>query len=191
MRRFLLALSVGFSVAVFAPSAWAGLLGSSIVLRYDYLVPGYSYDTLSVGAGVEVTCTGGGTGNANVCSALTAANQYIDIGDTSIAYSYVGTNPGGFNNVHPNGMTFQDLDPAGTILGVTLTTDIFGLDMTRVTFTDNSVSIDLGGLALGTSASFTLDLQTIPEPTALLPIVAAIGALGWTRRRYARYAAAP
>ena len=90
-----------------------------------------------------------------------------------------------------NGMTVQDLDPAGTILGVTLTTDIFGLDMTRVTFTDNSVSIDLGGLALGTSASFTLDLQTIPEPTALLPIVAAIGALGWTRRRYARYAAAP
>jgi hypothetical protein len=182
MRLFAAAIAL----ATLAAPAQAGLLGSNVTLRYDYLAPGFSTDTIAVGAGIEVTCTGGGTGNANVCAALTAATQTIDIGDSTIGYAYVGDHTSGFNNVVPNGMAFLGLDAAGAIVGVDLSTSISGLDGSRVSFTANSVTIDLHGLTMGTSGSFALALRTeAPGPATALLVLPALGALAAARRRRA------
>lgn len=164
--RLLLAVLFAAILLPTAP-ARAGLLGTTITLNYNFLVPAASTDSLLVTSGVEVTCTGGGTGNANVCGMLTAPTQYLDIGDTTIAYSYVGGTPGGFNPTEPNGMEFLDLDIGGPITSVLLSTGIAGLDLSRISFTATSVAIDMHGLGLGFSNSFTLTLVTVPEPAAL------------------------
>lgn len=163
----------------------AGLLGTTVTLNYNYQIPARTTDSLLVTAGVEVTCTGGGSGNANVCEMVTAANQYIDIGDLSIGYSYVGSQPGGFNVEEPNGMTFLNLDPGGPITDVLLVTGIAGLDMSRVSFTESSVSIDMHGLSLGFSNSFTLTLTAAPEPGTLAIFATGIAAMISFRRRSA------
>ncbi len=165
--------------------AHAGLLGTTVTLNYHYLIPARTTDSLLVTAGVEVTCTGGGSGNANVCEMLTAANQYIDIGDFTIGYSYSGSQPGGFNVDDPNGMTFLNLDPGAPITDVSLVTGISGLDMSRISFTGSSVSIDMHGLSLGFANSFTLTLTAAPEPGTLAILATGIAAMVSFRRRSA------
>ena len=164
-------------------AARAGLLGSNITIDYNYLVPGWSTDIVTVTAGVEISCLGGGSGNANLCAALIAPNQYLDIGDTSIGYSYIGTNNSGFNPVSPNGFTFRDLNLGGPIVAVGLSTDIAGFSTSRISFTDTSVTVELGGLAMGTSAYFTLDITAVPEPIGAAMLVGAVGGLLVLRRR--------
>ncbi|MEI7709963.1 MAG: hypothetical protein WCI94_00925 [Rhodospirillales bacterium] len=39
--------------------ARAGLLGSNITIDYNYLVPGWSTDIVTVTTGVEISCLGG------------------------------------------------------------------------------------------------------------------------------------
>jgi hypothetical protein len=165
--------------------AHAGLLGTTVTLNYNYQTPARTTDSLLITAGVEVTCTGGGSGNAAVCEMLTAANQYIDIGDLTIGYSYAGTLPGGFNVEEPNGMTFLNLDPGAPITDVSLVTGIGGLDMSRISFTGSSVSIDMHGLSLGLSNSFALTLTAAPEPGTLAILATGIAAMVSVRRRSA------
>ena len=172
--------------ALFQPApAHAGLLGTTVTLNYNFQIPARTTDNLLVTAGVEVTCTGGGSGNAAVCEMLTAANQYIDIGDLSIGYLYVGSQSGGFNPEQPNGMTFLNLDAGGPITGVSLVTGIAGLDLSRISFNESSVSIDMHGLSLGFSNSFTLTLTAAPEPASLAILATGIAAMLSFRRRSA------
>ena len=181
LRPTLLVAALFLSAAL---PAQAGLLGNNVTVDYNYLVPAYTTDVVTVTAGIEITCTGGGTGNANLCSALTAPNQYLDIGDSTISYQYTGSTNGGFNPVTPNGMTFHDLDVAGALVNVALVTDISGLTLSRVSFTDSTLTIELGGLSLGTSGGFTLTL-TVPEPGGLGVLATLLGGLGLLRRRRA------
>jgi hypothetical protein len=176
-------LAAGAIVGAPSPPAHAGLLGTTITLDYDYLIPAATTDTLLVGAGIEVTCTGGGSGNANVCQMLTAPNQFLDVGDLTIAYVYSGAAPAGFNPTSPNGMTLRDLNPGAPIVDVLIDTGIAGLDDTRVSFTPSSVSVYLGGLGLGTSNYFTLTLVTAPEPWSIGCLAAGLTSLIAIRRR--------
>ena len=169
--------------AALATPAQAGLLGQTITLEYNYLAPAATTDSILVGAGVEVTCTGGGAGNANVCTMLTAPNQFLDFGDTTIAYSYSGSESGGFNPVTPNGMTFANLNLGAPIVDVLIDTAIVGLDDTRVSFTATSVTVQMGGLGLGFSNYFILTPVTAPEPWSLGCLAAGLAALTATRRR--------
>src|SRR4051812_15065 len=97
-------------VAVSCTSAAADtLIGSNVTLTYTIgpntvlgNVTTVTTDTFSVTNGTEITCTGLGAGNANVCSLLTSANQYIDVGATTIRYDYINaTTPSSFLPAHP------------------------------------------------------------------------------------------
>lgn len=149
----------------------AALLGTDITV--DYQLAGATYtDVVTVGSGDEFTCPGA----QQICNALTAPTQTIDISDTSILYTYTG--PGAsFNPSTPNGITFSGFP----LTSYTLTSDIPGLDNSRVSSTANSITLNLSGLTLSSpTSSFRLDLQTsaVPEPSTFGLIAAAAVVLG-------------
>ena len=163
LNRTLAALAAaGFFAAT---SAHAGLDGKTITLRYDASGHPTTFDSLTVGNGVEVTCPG----SANVCALLTAPTQTIDFSDLAITYKYVG-NGNGFNSLAVNGFSFLDLNlgPGLAIGNVLVDTNIFSLE-TRVSFTANSVKVSMSDLAVtGPTSGFTLTLVAapVPEPAA-------------------------
>ena len=175
------------AASVFAGSGRAAsLIGTNVTLNY-FLSTLTTTDVLTVGSGTEVTCTGGGTGNANVCGILSAFDrQTIDIAALSITYAYSGAGSG-FNNLQPNGFDFENLNPGAPITGVSLTTNIPGLDSGRVTFTANSIQVDMHNLSLpGPLDSFTVGISAasaIPEPSGLLLAICGLSAFAVPRSR--------
>lgn len=162
MRFFLLAiLAVTFGMG----SARASLLSTDITLNYD-LNAVSSSDVITVTNATEVSCPGG----LNICSILTAPSQTIDIGAFSITYTYTG--PGAsYNAVTPNQFDFQNLNAGSPIVAVLLSTNIVGLDNSRLTFTGDSIQLRMTSLTLaGPQSGFTLELITadqVPEPSTL------------------------
>ena len=184
MRRLLLATTLILT----ATAAQANLIGTQVTLVYNFDYPGYvgptsTTDVFTAGAGIEAQCTGGGSGNANVCFMLSAPNQSVDFGASTITYTFTSTGlPGGFNPQPVNGFSFQTLDGDGPIGGYTLSTNIAGLDGSRISFTSSSIDLYMGGLALGFAGTFELTLQ-IPEPTTLGLLTVGMLGLRATRRR--------
>ena len=89
-----------------------GLLGSTVDVLYHYNDPSgplviETLDHVLVTAGTELSCPG----SAQLCGALSAPSQTVDIGDSSIRYDYVGQNgnTGGFFNVAVNTFAFESL----------------------------------------------------------------------------------
>jgi hypothetical protein len=160
MKSALLAVAV-LSVAGSIPGH-AGLIGTNVtvVATLDAM---QETDVVLVTNAVEITCPG----PFNICNILTAATQTFDIGDSTIMYNYSGGGAG-FNSTTPNNIQFENLNPGSPITGVTLSTDIVGLDNSRVSFASNSVEVDYHGLQLQAPTQFfTLTLSTAtPEPTA-------------------------
>ena len=162
----------------------AGLLGSTVDVRYDY-VDGpavfHTLDSVVVTAGIELTCPG----SAQICNVLSAPTQTINIGDNSIRYEYVGAGAG-FGDIEINAATFESLYGSGTkIVGATLTgTSITGFEQSRITFTDHSVRINTSGVGLGATAFLQIDLQTaaVPEPATVALMLGGLGLLALRRR---------
>jgi hypothetical protein len=169
-------------LAFTAPSARAGLIGTDVTLNYTFFGTTLRTDTFLVTSGVEITCANA-SGNANVCFVLSANLQTIDVGPSSIAYSYTG--PGAFFSRAPNAFDFEDLNLGGPITSVALSTDTTGLDLTRIFYTPSSVQIDMTGLSVaGPESSFTLDLSTAPEPAGFFTTCFALaGFIVWSRFR--------
>ncbi len=157
-------------------TANAGLLGTDVTLNYAYLGV-TSTDTISVESGVEVQCTGYGTGNAQICGILTAPNQSLDFDDFTITYNYirVGDDDAEFLPGNPNGFEFLNLNLGSGIHNVLLDTTITGLDASRLSFTSNSIHLHMSDLALGEQESFTLRIVASPEPSASM--LAGVGVL--------------
>jgi hypothetical protein len=164
--------------------AQAGLLGSTVSLDYNYQDQS-THDAVLVGNGVEATCPGG----LNICSMLTAPTQTVDFGDSSITYRYSG--PGaGFNNVRINEFDFRDLNGLD-IANLVLTTDIVGLDLSRITFDQHSVQVNMSALGVQSpGAFFTLSLETdtggnnnVPEPGSMALVALALAGLSAARPR--------
>jgi hypothetical protein len=163
-------------------AAWAGLAGTNLTLRYDYQDAPSSVDQLTVGAGTEVECTGGGAGNTNVCTFLTAGtHQTVDIGDTTITYLYQGSSGSIFSPVTPNAFNFIDIAP--TVTSVGLSSTISGLDSLRLSFSAHAISLDMSGLAVEPGQGYTLAVQAVPEPTTVAMLLAAAPLLAAALRR--------
>jgi hypothetical protein len=178
-------LSIALFLLHAAGSAYAGMLGTNVTVNYIY--PGFpaTTDTVAVGAGVEISCTGGGSGNANLCTFLSAPNQSLDFDDLSITYVYTGPgsafNPGGFN-----GFEFTNLNPSPAGYShVSLSTDIAGLDTGDLSALDaHTVHLNMESSVLRDGNSFTLtfDVLDVPEPGSVLLALGGLTVLLLRRR---------
>lgn len=169
-------------LAAMSLPASAGILGQVINFGYDF-VGATSNDALLVGPGVEITCPAGGFA---MCTFLTVPTQTIDAGDTSITYFYNGV-PASFNPVAGfSGFDFNGLDAGGNVLGpVMLSTNIVGLDMSRVASTASSIRVDMGSLNVVDGSFFTVSFGAapIPEPGSFGLLGASLAALAWRFRQ--------
>lgn len=82
--------------------------------------------------------------------------------------------------------TNSDIAP---FLGVTIgSTNIVGMDASRLAFTADTIDLDFGGLTVAQGQSVRIDITTnaVPEPASLMMVgTGAIAILGYARRRRA------
>jgi hypothetical protein len=157
--------------------AFAGLLGKSIDMTYEFGPSRYT-NTVLVGAGSEINCPAGAF--AMCGNALTASDQFLDADDTSITYSYDGKS--GPQSFIPlpffSGFEFANLDVGGNILGpIVLTTNIAGLDMSRVSSTASMIRVNMEGRDVVAGSYFTVSFASaaIPEPSTFALLLAGLG----------------
>lgn len=162
-----------------------GLMGTDVLIRYVYSGESTLESTVTVGASVEMSCTGGGGGNISACGYLTDGKQSVDIDADSFTYrmSSASTN---FSAVAENGFTFANLGPGYTIGGVTLDTNIATMNSSRISFTGNSVSVYMAGVHVDDGSYFKLTLQPVPEPATAAMLLAGLLAVASAARRASR-----
>ena len=162
----------------------ASLLDSSVNVHYHFVDGSQTVNTLDkivVGAGAELTCSG----SAEICNVLTAPMQSLDFSDNAIRYAYAGSGAD-FLDVQHNRFQFTSLYGDDTVItGVQLSTNIAGLDASRITFGDHMVNVDMRALHVGADAFFQLDLVTapVPEPASAALLVGGLDLLAARRRR--------
>jgi hypothetical protein len=171
-----------------APAAQAGLIGNAgITWLYPDTLTTYASDTIAVGStlncpGSSPICSGYGSNGTEVFGVTSASITYVVANSTSTGYS-----SGAFNGFDFTGLTFAD---AGSLASFGLVTNIAGLIPADVSFTGNSIEINLQGLPV--NGTFTLNLSetgsSVPEPGSLISVGAALGGLTLLlfRRRIAR-----
>jgi hypothetical protein len=163
----------------------ASLIDSTVNVHY-HLSDGpntlNTLDKIVVGDGVELSC--GST--ADLCHALTVSTQSLDFSANAIRYSFSGATGTDFLDVQHNRFQFTSLyDGGSAIQGVQLTTNIAGLDASRISFGGHMVSVDMGGLHVDSGAYFQLNLQAapVPEPASAGLLVGGLALLAARRRR--------
>ena len=117
----------------------------------------------------------------------------INVEESSFEVAYVPPTGGtgfGFGNF----LTLSSLnwvnDPTGIITGLTLTNNgVSGLSASNLSFTDNSVTVDLGSTGWGPADNILVDLQTfhpaaVPAPSAMLLMGSGlVGLIAWRWRK--------
>ena len=180
-------LSVVFiAAASHASATMMGLAG--VVVDYEMTGSGIlGSATVTVGPGVEIACPA--DQSFSLCAALSAPTQTLDIGDWTIRYEYSGdqTFPRAFSEADFGGLVFSGLDIGGSgIQNVSLDTNMTGLNSSRLSFTGDSIAVNLQNLGLVHGSYFELtvgDSQAAPEPAAGILLASALASLLVLSRR--------
>ncbi len=185
--------AVRILTTVFALSlcSWANatLIGDQVLIEQNRTALGTLRDDLvTVGGGVELSCPGA----FELCSANIPgfSGGSIDIGISTILFDLGTITSANFTTDTFNGYIFSDLDwtdGPGEILGVSLITDVDGLDLTRVSFGTDFVAVNFSALSLDADDTFfelALDVShDVPEPSTIGLLGAGLLGLGFIRRR--------
>lgn len=158
MAKIALALAVGALPATAAAGFVrpASLIGETVDFHVLFQ-SNETTDSFVVTGKPEVECPG----NFAACQYLNAPKlQTIEVGAASITYRYKG--PGAqFQEVSPNAFLFEGLNLSKPIAAVKLKTNIPGLTESNLSFTANTVQVDMEGLSVpGPRSFFTLELET-------------------------------
>ena len=148
--------------------AWAQIADGT-PFTIDWLYPDastvLSTASKTVGAGIEVNCSGSGGGDTpTLCGPINGGPVTMDVSATSIAISISsnGWAPTSFNGFR---FTFPAASPA--IAGVTLVTNDPGFAASNVQFTDHTVAINLQGR--NGIYTYTLNLTFAAPPAVAVP----------------------
>lgn len=148
----------------------ATLVGDTVTSKYYFpdATTLAGTDVSLVGSGVEVSCPG----TSGVCGIL--QQQYsLDFGADTISFRQRMTSINPYTVAEFNGWVFSSLDFETGITGVSLSSfGIAGLDVSRLSFTADSITLNLQGLAADVTNGWTLTLATapveeVPEPGSL------------------------
>jgi len=177
-------VACAFAFAATAPAFAADLTGTSVDVALEFPSPGaiLASRTVTVGAGAEISCPGGSAG-PDVCVGFQVGASF-DLGANSITLD-IDSGSSSWNAVAFNGYRFDNLAAGGAWSGYTLSTNFIGLDDSRITFSPDTIDINMQGITASAGQYFTLTLQTaaVPEPENLALMLAGLGALAGLARR--------
>jgi len=180
--RSLVACVLASAAAV--PAFAADLTGQAVDVQWLFGTPPavIADRNVTVGAGPEISCAGNSTG-PDLCSFF-VDGATIDIGADTIKLT-IDSGTAFWGASQFNGYMFSNLAAGGAWSGYALSTDFAGVDDSLVTFTPDSLSINMQGIHPVAGQSFTLTLLTapVPEPTNVALLLAGLGALAGIARR--------
>lgn len=187
MKRIARLLALPFAalslLPLASPAAAATLTGDSVTASYIFpsLPNSIRAGTFVVGAGVEATCP-----NSPLLCNVILGTSSLDFGSDTISFAHLSPVTGTYTAAAFNGWLFSSLDFGTGITGVTLSSfGISGLDNSRVSFTANTISVNLSNLTYARSYGWSLTMQTttVPLPASGILLLAALGGMTFLRRR--------
>jgi hypothetical protein len=164
-----------------------GLLDSTVIVHHHYVDGPNTFNTLdkiAIGSDGALSCTSG----TGLCQGLTVPAPGLSFTDNAIRFSAADSGSD-FMDAKQNRLQFTSLYSGNTaITGVQLTSNIAGMDASRISFGNHTVTVDLNGLQMSPNAAFQLDLQTtaaaVPEPaSAALLLGGGLALFAFLRRR--------
>jgi hypothetical protein len=171
IARRVLAAGAMVTLGLAPVPAAASLIGDTVslsVLFPDSTTVAFS-DSAVVGPGFEFVIAG-------------AIGVDVDATGVSVVFGIDDTIPGPFF-----ALLLTDLDLPGAIGGVTLTSDILGMDASRAPFDAHALGLKLDGLTVSPESTLRVDLVPsvgVPAPAAALML--GIGLLGTALARRLR-----
>uniref|UniRef100_C6DYB4 Ice-binding protein C-terminal domain-containing protein n=1 Tax=Geobacter sp. (strain M21) TaxID=443144 RepID=C6DYB4_GEOSM len=178
MKSLFVVASLICGLGFFAPSAHATLLdGKTVSGEYLFSTMNSVYQNfgnVTVGSGVEFF----NLGNIPVT---------LDISDTQLINRFglaTSWNAAPFNGYHISDVnnTIADF----TSVSIDPSTNMAGLDLSRVTFDANNIWVNWNGLSFNNNTLVVLDVDgaaPVPEPSTIFLLGAGLAGLGIVRRR--------
>ena len=163
----------------------ATLIGVDVTI--DWLFPdvgtSIASQTVTVGAGVEISCPGPGA----LCgpTGWNGIPVRYDLGADTITFTALVSTA--HVNASFNGFQYAGLGAGGPWSDALLDTNIGGLTDLQMSFDGSTLLINLQGLSLPADSYYTVTLVSaaVPEPGSYALVLTALGLLGWAARRRA------
>ena len=184
-------LPAGALLSMFGATASpATVLIGSLTDTYLYPNATSAYATSTLTVGTTVSCPGADP----ICKGTFVEPTTLLASGLAITLNELGgTN---YSTAAFSGINFSNLlfDDGSLLTGYSLSTNLAGLDASRIAFTSNSISFNGQGLAFLNSPYFiTLNLLTstgaVPEPSTWAMMLMGFGGLGFQLRRKRKTAA--